>query len=240
MGTGLYKKLGWALTGLECDEKTGKLTDPRINTAALASRPEDIGPPYLAYLKALRDAAPENSDEWFDLMMTISMIEAARETEKISPWPITRDADSGRPDVLMIQPVGFSHWTRYGDQIDHAEENSLHADEWGRIVEMPYGIYPFEGLYMDSRNGRRLDSTAKRMIDRMLDEKDKDPEKSEVRQKVATRLARTLGFEDVEQARKYIAPVVPADVRHIASWLNLFNGPDVWLQLRPVLYAYWS
>lgn len=239
MGIRLYKKLGWGLTGLEYDRKTGALTDPRVNADALRHR-EEVGPQYLEYLKALRDAEAPESDGWFDLMMTVSMVEAAMAKDGHLPWPVTRESESGRKDLLLVQPVGFSNWTRYGDAIDQNEENALYPDDWGRLVELPYGIYPFEGLYMDSRDGRKLDSTAKRMIDRLLASKNDDEDKNELRQKAADHLARTLGFKGTDEARQCIAPIVPPDIRHVISWLNLFNGPDVWLQLRPMLYIYWS
>lgn len=240
MGIRLYKKLGWAMSGLEHNQRTGALTDLRVNASALTHGLDDVGPQYLEYLDALRAAEPENSDTWFDLSMTIQMVESDQEKNGEIPWPVTREAESGRRDVLMIQPPGYSHWTRYGDQIDQAEENAVHPDEWGRIVEMPYGLYPFEGLYMDSRDGRKLDSAAKRMIDRVLNSMDENETKNASRLKAANHLARNLGFNDAEQARQYIAPVVPSDVRHVVSWLNLFSGPDVWLKLRPVLYVYWA
>lgn len=240
MGIRLYKKLGWALSDLEYNRQTGALTDPRVNASALTHRPDGVGPQYLEYLKALRDAEHENSDEWFELSMTIAMVEAAQEKEKTLPWPVTRESEAGLRGTLLIQPVGYSHWTRYGDAIDQNEENALYLGEYFRTVPLPYGIYPFEGLYMDSRDGRRLDSTAKRMIDRLIDAMDEDGPKNEMRLKAADHLARNLGFEDSEQARQHIAPIVPSDVLHVISWLNLFNGPDVWLQLRPVLYVYWA
>lgn len=237
MGVRLFKKLGWGLTGLECD-KDGALTDSRINADALKRGQEDAAVEYLMHLEGLRSAEEEHSDAWFDLTMSIEMIKAALEEEECLPWPVTRSSESGRRDLLLVQPVGFTDWTRYGDRIDQAEENALHPDEYYRIVPMPHGIYPFEGLYMDSRNGRHLDRTATRMIGRLL-EKQKTEEDQKYRA-VADKLAKTLGFDDAEQAQRCIAPIVPSDIQHVCSWLNLFNEPDAWLQLRPMLYIYWS
>jgi hypothetical protein len=240
MGIHLHKKLGWGLTGLEYDQQTGRLTDPRVNADALAMPPDGVGPEYLQYVTALRDAEPENSDEWFDLSMTCAMVEAAQERSGHLPWPVSRETESGRKDLLLIQPIGFGQWSRYADPIDQAEENALYPDEYCRVVEMPYGIYPFEGVYMDSRDGRRVDATAKRMIDRLLASRDDNQMKNVTRLKAANHLAATLGFENAEDAQRYIAPLVPSDIRHVISWMNLLKGPDVWLQLRPMLYVYWS
>lgn len=240
MGIHLYKKLGWGLTDVAHDQQTGALTDPRVNagSSSFTMPPDEVGPQYLEYLEALRAAEPENSDAWFDLSMTIEMVKADQEKNGPLPWPVSREGESGRRDLLLIQPVGFSHWTRYGDPLDQAEENALYPDTYFRIVPMPFGIYPFEGLYMDSRDGRRLDTTAKRMIDRLLAKQ--ETEEDQQFRKAADHLAKVLGFEDAEQARQHIAPAVPPDIRYVISWLNLFNGPDVWRQLRPMLYVYWS
>lgn len=244
MGIRLWKKLGWGITGLEHDMQTGALTDPRINADALIQHPESVGPHYLEYLKARLDAERrpgedvEQGEEWFDLAMTIAMVEAATEDGDDLPFPVTRESEAGRRDLLLIQPVGYSQWSRYADRIDHAEEGALHPDDPHRVVPMPHGIYPFEGLYMDSRDGRRLDTTAKRLIDKLATKWDGDD--GEKYRKAADHLARVSGFEDSDQALEHMAPVVPPDIRYVISWLNLFNGPDVWLQLRPMLYVYWS
>lgn len=237
MGTRLTKKLGWALTDLQCDEQ-GYITDPRVNADAVGGGTDEFGSRYLEYLKALRDAEAENSDPWFDLMMTIGMVEEAVKTDGHLPWPVVRPFEGGLRNVLLVQPVGYN-WSRHNDPIDVAEENVLHPDTLGgRIVPMEYGIYPFEGLYMDSRTGRRLDSTVKRLIDRLTTvwtEENADRFRS-----AAEHLAKAIGFESADDALEHIAPIVPPDVHYVISWLDLFTGPDVWLRLRPVLYAYWS
>jgi len=239
VGIRLHKKLGWALTGLERDEH-GRLTDPRVSLDGASRYVEDFAPLYLEYLEALRDAEPENSDAWFDLMMSIEIVKAAREQDGPLDWPVTCRSDAGFRDLLLIQPVGYLGWSRYGDHLDQQEEMMLHPGTEPRAVPMPYGIYPFEGLYMDSRTGRKLDSTAKRIVDRLLEAAEEDEGKREDRLKAADHLAKSMGFENAGHAKKHIAPIVPPDVRYVISWLNLLNGPDAWLQLRPVLYVYWS
>lgn len=241
MGIRPYKKLGWGLTGLE-HNAMGHVTDPRINTDALLNRmsEESVGPLYLDYLRALRDAEPENSDAWFDVMMSVGMVEADLEQNGRVEWPLTHQSDAGRRDLLLIQPVGYRNWSRYGDIIDHAQEEVLYSGIEPRVDLMPHGIFPYEGLYMDSRTGRKLDSTAKRLFERLLEHVGDAPEKQEIRQRAALHLATTMGFETSEEARRYIAPVVPPDIMHVITWLNLFNGPDVHLGLRPMLYTYWT
>lgn len=237
MGIRLSKKLGWGLTDLQCDE-LGRVADPRVNPAALDQGTRDVGPQYLEHLKALRDQEPENSDAWFDVMLTIGMTEEAVKSDGHLPWPVVRPFEGGLRNVLLVQPVGYN-WSRYDDPIDVAEENALHPDTLGgRIVPMEYGIYPFEGLYMDSRTGRRLDSTVKRLIDRLTTRWTE--ENADAFRSAAEHMAKVLGFKNTDEALEYIAPIVPPDIRYVDSWLGLFTGPEVLLQLRPMLYAYWS
>jgi hypothetical protein len=190
-------------------------------------------------LKGLREAEEEHSLAWIDLSMTIGMVESAEAADGALMWPVIRESETGLRDLLLIQPVGFNRWNRYGDQIDQTEENLLYPDEVARVIPSPYGIYPFEGLYMDSRDGRRLDSTAKRLIERMASTVEKG-EKGRRQRDAAEHLSRVLGFDNTDQALDHMVPVVPPDVRYVISWLNLFNEPDLWLQLRPMLYVYWS
>lgn len=240
MGIRLSKKLGWGLTDVMHDDK-GYVSDPRINASALNPPGGEFIAGYLEYLESLKGDEPNISDEWFEVMLTIQMIEESRRREEHIPWPVTRPFEGGCWNVLLVQPVGFDKWSRYDDPIDVAEECASDSGTLGgRVTPMPYGIFPFEGLYMDSRDGRRLDSTAKRMIDRLLDGGPEDAGVSPERHRAAGHLARVLGFEDTDEASRCIAPVVPSDIRNVCSWLDLFTGPDVWLQLRPMLYVYWS
>ena len=238
MGIRLFKKLGWGLTGLERHEN-GTLADPRVNTDALGPRSQGVGSGYLEYLKTLQDRQARESADWFDLMLNVSMVEEILKREKEVAWPVTWGGNGGIRDLILVQPVGFHHWTRYGDALDQAEENALYPDEYHRIVPMPYGVYPFEGLYMDSRDGRPLDTTAKRFMERLLEQRRKSGDGAEYGQ-LADKLAVLMGFDDPEEAEAHIAPAVPPDIRYVCDWLGLFTSPDVVLQLRPMLYTYWS
>lgn len=240
MGTRIYKRLGYGLTDVQCSG--GQVADPRINTSSrlFASR-ENVTSDYLAYLTecVAREAAStgEPSDLWIDVSLEREFVSAALERKGELDSPVTWNAEAGWQEILLVQPVGYPEWTRFDDPIDHFEETELHKPVEPRIVPAPRGIYPFEGLYADSRDGRRLDSTAKRLIDRLLNaEGDK---KGDFR-RAADHLARTMGFADADEAQRFIAPLVPGDVRRLCEWGELFTSPDVWRELRPMLYVYWA
>lgn len=235
MGIRIYKQLGWGLTDLKENEQ-GYTDDPRINTEALEHR-EELGPEYLRHLIALRDAEEEEWDAWFDLSMPIAMIEACEAEDGRVPWPIVHSGEPYQGKVLLIQSPGLP-WSRYADPIDHGEEIALHPGMKSRIVPMLSGIYPFEGLYMDSRTGRPINSGLVTNLRNLSQQW--ISEGSEKHLDVANRLAKVMGFEHIEEAAEHIAPRVPADILQICAWTNLFTGPDVWLQLRPMLYVHWS
>lgn len=237
VGVRIHKVVGWALTDLEHDGMT--LTDPRINqSVAFQSPPDDFVPLYMGYLKEVGEGQLPDSDEHFDVQGEIMMLEVLLEQGRPLYWPVVRDGEYGRPDVLVIRPPAMPEWERYGDPIDHLDESNRNPDGLIRVEPLPFGVYPYEGLYMDSRDGRHLDSTAKRTVDRLADRFGGD--NGEKFRRAADHLARSVGFEDADQALVHTAPRVPGDVLRFASWLGLFTGPDVWLQLRPVLYVYWS
>lgn len=236
MSDRIYKQLGWGLTDLNEDER-GYTDDPRINPDALLHRPE-LGPEYLEYIRKLCEAAEETHDAWFDLTTIIAMIEADQEKGVTVPWPITHSGEPHQGRVVLIQPPGFSRWSQYNNPIDNAEE-SLRST-WGepRTMLFQHGIFPFVDLYMDSRTGRDLDTKIAVAMKNCMDHPiDKDTKK---RLERADRLAQFLGFENLEEANQHVAPRVPADIRYFCDWVNLFTGPDVWLQLRPMLYVHWS
>lgn len=235
MGMRIHKILGYGLDDVQ--HEGGRITDPRINVSGhLLMAPDQVGPEYRAHLEKLRDAEREHSDAWFDIETEIQLLRA---TPGRLDWPVTWECEYGRQDVLLIRPMAFGKWSRYDDPIDYAEECALHEDPTApRVVPLPQGIWPFESLYMDSRDGRRLDGTVKWVFDRLMHGKTDGPTPEQRR--AVDHLAHRLGFDDADQARTCIVPWVPGDVRRIASWGSLFTEPDVWLKLRPMLYVYWS
>lgn len=236
MGNRIYKQLGWGLADLQEDER-GYTDDSRINSEALLHRME-LGPEYLEHIKNLCEMEEEASGNWFDLKMISTMIEEDLKKDGMVRWPITHSGEPCQGKVLLIQPPGFNRWTQYNNAIDNAEE-SLRSD-WGnpRTTLFQHGIFPFVDLYMDSRTGRHLDTKIVAAMKNCIDHPiDKDTKKRLSR---ADRLAQFLGFENLEEANQHVAPRVPPDIRYFCDWANLFTGPDIWLQLRPMLYVHWS
>lgn len=232
----INKRLGWGLTELRHDEN-GRITDPRINTTALTGEPGAIGDSYLDYLES-PCKTEKSHNEWNDLSMVIKNVTEATKGGQEPPWPIIHKATAGRPDVLLIQPIGFPKWSRYDDPIDHSEEHDRHHPARARVISLPDGIFPFSHALMNSFTGQPVDKTAFHLITRLLKRPDVDTDPQY--RKSADHLARVSGFTDAAQAVEHTVTAVPADIRHLCTWTGIFTEPDTWMQLRPMAYTYWT
>lgn len=232
----IHKRLGWGLTNLKHDEN-GQIVDSRINAAALKGRPGTIGESYLDYLEAPCKTEWAH-DDLNDLWMVVKNVTEATRGGQELPWPIIHQAASGRPDVLLIQPVGFPKWSRYDDSIDQSEAQALHGSTEARVIDLPNGIFPFSSTLMNGLTGQPVDSTAFHLIGRLLKRPDVDTDPQYRRS--ADHLAKVSGFTDAVQAIEHTVAAVPADVRYLCSWAEIFTEPDTWMQLRPMAYTYWT
>jgi hypothetical protein len=235
MGIRVSKKIGWGLTDIQ--HENGRITDPRINVSShLLMPPDSVGPPYLEYLGALADAEVPESYDHTDILLEAEMVKEALKREGGLPWPITWQSEYGRADTLLVQPVAALDWSRHDDPIDFIEESFFSRPMDPRVFPIRNGIHPYEGLYMDGRSGKRLDSSAVNIMRRVLAREDGKPE----RRQAADSLALSLGFSSADEAQSLIIPFIPGDIRRVAAWGDLFSGPTAWLDLRPLLYVYWA
>jgi acetate kinase len=104
-----------------------------------------------------------------------------------------------------------------------------------RAESLKEGIYPYAGTYMDSRSGRRLDDTVVSWLNANHTNDDTHAD-----QEVLETLAKRLGFANSDDALAHVVPMVPKEVRDLAIYTELFTDESVYLQLRPLLYTYWS
>jgi hypothetical protein len=156
-------------------------------------------------------------------------------------------ADGGLPEVLAIQPFSCERWYRFDDAIDWITESYLIPGEGVRVpfrkdqvshaAVLPDGPHPFNGAFMDARDGRRLPD--KLVIPWLWAGRDKAVPGSEHMHRALEAFACEMGFASQEEAKANVAPEVPEEIRHLAEFAGLFTGPEVWLQLRPLLYTYW-
>jgi hypothetical protein len=137
---------------------------------------------------------------------------------------------------LVVRPAGYTRWHRYGDPIDTEEEYALYGDMANRAVALAGGIFPFSGLWMDTRTGERLEEPHASIWQRVA----RQPEGTKDRDRVLDLMAKALNFQDRAEAARSMAPFVPPEIRRLCEWAQLFTSPKVCHQLRPLLYVHWS
>jgi len=139
-------------------------------------------------------------------------------------------------NVLLIRPLSCKDWNRHDDIMDYIEETSFkdvgdtdYSANW--VKEIPGGIFPYSGSFMDARTGERVKDGI--TLYRYLTW----PSYSSYLRDEA---CQEYGFNDIADAYKNLVPIVPDEVRDLCEWGKLFIDDDVWKQLRPLLYCYWS
>ena len=144
--------------------------------------------------------------------------------------------DYGLREVLLLQPLSGRDWSRRDDSIDYMTETCLGSqsfDTISRIEDLKHGIYPWNGMYMDSRSGEILPSQVMHWVRACNAEEQSSGSEMDL-------LAKGIGFTDHAEAQAVIAPTVPEEVRDLASFFELFPSPDTWKELRPMIYTFWA
>jgi hypothetical protein len=245
------------------------LADPRINADSRLFDYDDpaTAVDYLRFLHeraaTLAPQAEKYSDAWMDahldayldrsilgdvLHVDTSATVSARQQmtwRDLRPGAaVTHCGEYGDPSVLVVRPLTLLDWAHRNDPLDHAEEALTGRYTQGRVQVMPWAPYPFSGSWMDARDGRGLPDSVMvwvRLASRLRDEPDLDAQsRVGIEQAMVAVAEASLGFDDGRDAFDAVVPCVPGEVRALAEFGDLFTGPDVWRQLRPVIYTYWS
>jgi len=231
MGIRIHKFLGYGLNDVRTGEDH-KVVDPRINPDS----------PFFNYelpsLSSYKDWLEENSDpeersnldSWYLNDPSAGGPRRRTNLDSCFAW----SPEFGIPSVLAIQPVSAPDWSRQDDAIDYAEEIYVMKTEnlEPRVHALPHGIHPYSASYIDSRTGEKLNNRVMWWVRAVSDGTRYDGELDS--------LAADCGFKNHQEAEKYIAPFVPTEIRNLARFANLFTKEDGWLDLRPLLYVYWS
>jgi len=224
--------MGYGLADLE--HEGWRLTDPRINPdSPLVDKSIEVSAvDYAAWLRRQRRVRIMQLDEWY-----------LREHDPEKTWITDASAYSpehGLPNVLVIRPLamqGPRGWERYDDPIDVVEETCVRKPvtndlPTNYVKTFEDGFYPFAGLFMNARNGKRLDDKVIYWL--------RARETEGIPQEVRETLAKEMGFRSHAEAEKHVAPLVPEEVRDLVTYAKLFTHPNGWRQLRPMIYTYWA
>lgn len=232
MGTRINRTIGYGLTDVA--NKDYEITDSRINPDSFLLRGKV--PPIEDYIAFTESGLGEGEDA-FEVRLETHMLRECTGRDASSQGLCTWNTEYGLPEVLLLRPFGFSRWHRHDDPIDYEEAMLRETSMEPRVERTVGGIYPWNGLHMDVRTGERIQGNLVNAWRRVVNAECKDGEDD---LPLLNRLAQAMGFKDHAEAEQCIAPLVPSEIRRLCEWGNLFTSPDVWRQLRPLLYTYWA
>lgn len=241
MGIRVTKVMGYGLTDVKT--RKWKIADGRINAKSplLDWDTEATLDDYMDWLEAQPKSKPD------DLGFNIDLWYVKDRKEEGFSWKdragvreprdlVHHGIEYMEKNVLLIRPLFCKDWDRRDDPIDYVEEGFKFADtdtgttNWYR--EIPGGIFPYSGSFMNAQTGEGLKDgiTLWRCLtwkgwDTMYD---------------VDEVSKKFGFADAEDARQNLVPTVPECVKDLVKWGKLFTNDDVWKQLRPMIYTYWS
>ena len=253
MSVNIHKVLGYALTGITWaadPQRPGRqrISDPRINTESpllfwtdLEETDEDFSIPdatgYTSWLEARQGPGDR---------LEARIIKNSLEKQLLSS-PLTQtvvhDAESRFADTLVLIPPAMLHrWYRAGDSIDWWEDSLRPAEERqvSRLDFLPTGPSPYSDRFMDS-DGTELNEEAAQLM-WLAGEGMPEEELDEIANRIrpAARTKDRPMYRSGADALGRLVPHVPSSVRNLAEFGQIFTSPDVWKQLRPVMYTYWS
>lgn len=234
MGMRINKMIGYGLTDVATEGY--KIADPRINADSFLltgiEEPDAGHPSYDQWLKQ-QTTGDEMAD--LDILMELASLESVGAEDAYST--VVHKSEYGMPNVLLVRPVGFPDWHRHADPIDWEERVIQGATLKNSVDRTLGGIHPWAGLHMDIRSGEKITGTLVNSWRRVANN---PSEADESRKPLLDRLAMGLGYQDHAEAERFIAPWVPDEIRRVCAWGELFTSPEVYLQLRPLLYTYWA
>lgn len=240
MGIRVHKTLGYGLTDVAKD-------DSRVNwDSALLSHDKLSGEDYLRWLYG-RFQQERKEDGWNPHSLDFVSLREDVKLRQASMHDCLEhgSGDGGLPNVLLLRPLcKKAGWARYDDDIDYMTETYLAPTDCAQddhVETFQHGIFPFNGIYMDSRTGQRLKEQVMMWI---RIRSSLDPDEFPLTEEKVGALDEVTGeltpFASFAEADQYIAPMPPREVTDIADYGSLFTGPLVWTQLRPLLYTYWA
>lgn len=215
----VHKMLGWGLTDVQ--SVNGTITDPRINPDGPVHNDTATVDEFTIWFEDhYADAGP------------MSRLPNAAERSSLSDCFVF-DPEYGLP-VLCIRLLSHPRWERYDDIIDWVDETYGREpkNENGRpwVEVLPDNPYPYMGAYMDDRVGTRLGPAVLPLRWGLLNNPDE----------VDDDLAVRCGFASHADAVAHLAPCVPDEIRAMCEFTRVFHDPATILQLRPMIYVWWS
>lgn len=225
--------MGYALSGVKTG-RSGAFNDPRLNSRS----------PLLAWPEL------EEADETFSAPSLLDYVQwlpsrgiegvaEARRIEDAQRWyphtyelihTVVHEPEAGWADTLVIvPPEELGRWIRRANLMDTAIASAKGTELDVEILHLERSPEVTE-QFMDALTGAEVPNAFDLKL--LLSGDRSDPHSEEI--------AHDLRYENANEAWARIVPWVPTSVRHLAEFAELFTGPDVWKELRPVVYTYWA
>lgn len=225
----IHKVIGYGLTDIAL-ESSGKMNDLRLDLSGYVFNSFDLKKYHL--------------QNFFDKLLKANEAKWKIELYSMDYYPpnvaecIHFGTTLAKTGIVLICPPNKAYcWKREDDIIDFCDsDNEIKRDS----VKMLDGI-PSCRYMMDSRNGRKLPTIQATDFTNLLKRyRQSIPALEKLKiESTLVELASEIGFDRIDDAERFIAPLVPEVVMEFCVFLNLFSKRETALALRPMLYTYW-
>jgi hypothetical protein len=242
MGIRIHKIIGYGLDDLVTDEKGYYIQDPRVNPEGIIIRSLENNEFSLdAYLEHLES----QNDTYLNIDRSFFKTVSDKDKWKYNPYySFHWNGEYGIPNVICFCPITHSDWSRYDDIIDYVEATYIETPaQQNQYKILAHGIYPWDGIFMDARTGKTLPRQAvvvRRMMKTIEKLREENSDKDIEVPGLVMEGVREIGFSSYEEARDYMAPIIPESIIDLLKWGKAFTDESVVRQLRPMMYTYWS
>lgn len=242
----LHKTLGYGFVDLHTDGKDS-IDDERINTSSFLLD-------YYIFLDKYKDNH-EAFDDYIAFIQknnlstdldSISLLEEVKKDRISMDSCITYNADYGLKSVLCLTPFSelrrSDSWKRSGNTLDAYEAQLTKGEDWDKpVLEIvPGGIYPFLQIYIDKRTWKNIRITDSDRWNRVNNECKEIGNVPDYMEPKMTEAAQKAGFDSWQEARENIVEAPPNDIINLMKWSGLVTDEKYILDVKPMLYTYWS
>lgn len=242
----LHKTLGYGFTDLKTD-KQGHICDERINSSSFILDFDIYMDTYEDNTEAFDDyiAFIKNNNLKTDLD-SVRFLEEAKTNKIPVDNVLTYNFEYGLDSVLCITPFSQLHrsdpWKRSGNTLDSYEAQLTKGQKWDEpVLELvPGGIYPFLGIYVDKRTWRSIRITEVDSWNRVNQECEEIGHVPDYMEPKMNEAAKKAGFETWQEARENLVEAPPNDIVNLIRWSGLLTDEKYLLDVKPMLYTYWS
>jgi hypothetical protein len=253
MSSNIRKVLGYGLTDLVDNDPRINWESPLLDFTAAPKFTEFAG--HLATVKG-------REFSWLDPADSVHRFGQTHPLRGLDDC-VVYNAETGSDKALVLVPPSQANdWMRLDDTFDYIEAHFGDEPNMDPVVrELRMGIAPFDGLWMDKQTGVELQKVS--LFRRLLQSGNATPEQLLAAARKISPVpdfdeyealtSLVLGtpvdkptveteplFRDAGEAADRLARLVPAEVRELAKFGELFTDPGTWTSLVPVHYTYWT